>query len=313
MVKQKNLLYVDPDIIHKNPDNPRIIFREDELDALMRSISQVGIQVPLSVYKKDNKYILIDGERRWRSSIKLGLSELPVIVEPEPTPLNNLLMMFNIHNVRVHWDLIATAFKIEKVRTIIKSEQGIDLSKKQLADLTGVSTSTIVSCDALLSLPEKYLEIIWKELEKPKGEQKYTEDLFIEIKKSIKTVENYLPEIVEYYTPEKILDVFFEKYHQGIENNRVRFRDISKIARGELVGIPLDRVRNTIAKYIDDLNYTIEEAYQDSVAEAYSERSAERKVQDLISILQRVDMINEGDEMKSRLLELQLLINALLN
>ena len=313
MSKQKNLLYLDPDVINKNPDNPRIIFREDELDSLMRSISQVGIQVPLSVYKKDSKYILIDGERRWRSSLKLGLSEVPVIVEPEPSPLNNLLMMFNIHNVRVHWDLIATAVKIDKVRQLIKEESGVELSKKELAEMTGVTTATIVSCDSLLALPQKYLDTIWNELEKPRGEQKYTEDLFIEIKKSIKTVENYLPELVEYYSADKILDVFYEKYEKGIENNRVRFRDISKIARGELVGITKDKVRNTIVDYIENFEYTIDDAYQDSVAEAYSERSTEKKLQDLITILGKIDIVNEGEEVKNKLLELQVIINGILN
>lgn len=312
MSKQKTLRHIDPELILKNPENPRIIFREDELDALMRSIEQVGIQVPLSVYEKGKKFILIDGERRWRCSMKLGLEEVPVIIEPEPTPLNNLLMMFNIHNVRIQWDLLALAFKIEKVRELIKREQHVELSKKEIADLTGVNAATITRCDDLLSLPKKYQEIIWKELEKPKGEQKFTEDLFIEIKKSIKTIESYLPEIVEKHKSNKILDVFFEKYKEGIENNRVRFRDISKIARGELVGIPRQKILQTIKKYIEVFGYTIDQAFEESVADAYSERTTEKKLTDLLSFLKETKSLDEHEDLREILSDLRKQINRLL-
>jgi len=312
MTKQKRLSHISPDLITKNPENPRVIFREEELDALMRSIEQVGIQVPLSVYEKNKKYVLIDGERRWRCSLKLGLKEVPVIIEPEPTPLNNLLMMFNIHNVRIQWDLLALAFKIAKVRELIKKEEKVELSKKEIADLTGVSTATIARCDDLLSLPKKYQDLIWEELEKPKGEQKFTEDLFIEIKKSIKTIESYLPEITNEYPPSKILDKFFTKYEKGIENNRVRFRDISKIARGEIVGIPREKILKAIKKYITQFNYTIEEAFRDSVGDAYSERTTERKLYDLLSILKETTSLDENDELRDILVELREQINRLI-
>jgi ParB family transcriptional regulator, chromosome partitioning protein len=312
MTKQKTLTHIDPDLIIKNPENPRVIFREEELDALMRSIEQVGIQVPLSVYEKNNKYVLIDGERRWRCSRKLGLKNVPVIVEPQPTPLNNLLMMFNIHNVRVQWDLIALAFKVKKLRELVKKEQKIEISKKELADLTGVSSVTISRCDDLLSLPMKYQDLIWSELEKPKGEQKYTEDLFLEIKKSIKTIESYLPEIIDEYSPAKLLDTFFHKFESGVENNRVRFRDISKIARGELVGIQKGKILETIEKYISQHDYSIEKAFEDSVADAYSERSTEKKLQDVIIVLKATTTLDDDEELKEILVELREQINRLI-
>lgn len=312
MAKQKTITYVNPDLIVKNPDTPRIIFQEEELDALMRSIEQVGIQVPLSVYKKSKKFVLIDGERRWRCSMKLGLNEVPIIVEPEPTPLNNLLMMFNIHNVRVQWDLLALAFKIDRVRELVKKERKIDLSKKELADLTGVSSATIGRCDDLLDLPKKYLDLIWKELEKPKGEQKYTEDLFIEIKRSIKTIENYLPEITDEHPPDELLDIFFTKYESGVERNRVRFRDISKIARGELVGIPKEKILKTVKKYVTQETYTIDEAFKDSVAEAYSERTTERKLFDILTILKNTSALEDSDEIRDVLVDLKNQIDRLL-
>ena len=58
----------DPQEIERNPDNPRIIFHQDELDALQESIRQQGILVPLTVYEDKSKLFLLDGERRWRSA-----------------------------------------------------------------------------------------------------------------------------------------------------------------------------------------------------------------------------------------------------
>jgi ParB-like chromosome segregation protein Spo0J len=41
---------ISPDRINPNPQNPRLIFREDEMNQLLESIQEVGIKVPLSVF-----------------------------------------------------------------------------------------------------------------------------------------------------------------------------------------------------------------------------------------------------------------------
>src|ERR1700757_2600353 len=89
---------ISPDQIRANPDNPRLIFREEEMTQLMESIREVGIKVPVSVFPKAQHFVLIDGERRWRCAKRLNLEAVPAIVQEQPSPLENLLMMFNIHN-----------------------------------------------------------------------------------------------------------------------------------------------------------------------------------------------------------------------
>ena len=76
---------------------------------MLESIRRYGIQVPISVYRQGKKYILIDGERRWRCSIKLNRKTIPALVQDEPSPLANLLLMFNIHGLREQWDLLVRA------------------------------------------------------------------------------------------------------------------------------------------------------------------------------------------------------------
>jgi ParB family transcriptional regulator, chromosome partitioning protein len=72
---------VSPGEIHANPENPRLIFRENELKELEASIGQQGILVPLTVFtSRSNGFIILDGERRWRCARRLGLSKIPVII-----------------------------------------------------------------------------------------------------------------------------------------------------------------------------------------------------------------------------------------
>src|SRR4051794_25820591 len=113
------LLEISPDSVKPNPDNPRLIFREDDMNELLQSIQEVGIRVPISVYADGKKYVLLDGERRWRCSKKLNLPTVPAHIQAKPSRLENLLMMFNIHNVRVDWDIMPMALKLAQVRDML--------------------------------------------------------------------------------------------------------------------------------------------------------------------------------------------------
>src|SRR5664280_1141408 len=94
---RQHVEFVSPKELQQNPENPRLIFRENDLQTLFESISLQGILVPLTVFRKSARtLVLLDGERRWRCAIKLGLSRVPVIIQPEPARLQNIMMMFAI-------------------------------------------------------------------------------------------------------------------------------------------------------------------------------------------------------------------------
>jgi ParB family chromosome partitioning protein len=117
------LQQISPDKIRHNPDNPRLVFREDEMQQLMDSIKEVGIKVPVSLYEDGLKFVLLDGERRWRCAKRLNLSVIPAIIQPKPSRLENILMMFNIHNVRVDWDPMPMALKLRDVRELLEKRE----------------------------------------------------------------------------------------------------------------------------------------------------------------------------------------------
>jgi ParB/RepB/Spo0J family partition protein len=115
---------LDPRKLQQNKDNPRLIFRQDELQALQDSISEQGILVPLTVYRDKTKYTLLDGERRWRCALRLGLHQVPVIIQAKPDRVANIMMMFAIHNARKDWDPLPAALKMEELEKILAKAQG---------------------------------------------------------------------------------------------------------------------------------------------------------------------------------------------
>jgi ParB/RepB/Spo0J family partition protein len=309
---QSNLRDISPANIKPNPENPRLIFRESELQELLESIREVGVRVPIAVYEDRGKYVILDGERRWRCTLKLNHKTIPAIVQPKPSRLENILMMFNIHNVRVQWDLLPMAFKLRDIKTMLEKE-GKSTDIRHLAGITGLSDTTVKRAFELLDLPKKYQDMLLKESEKPRPEQKITADLFIEINKATKAIDKYTPEVFEEITKTKFVDSMFKKYTTGIENNVVNFRRISKIARSENTGIKKSMVVPILVNLAQSPKYRIDQAYADTVSAAYQSRDISSKARALASSLSEYRIAGTlTEELKSSLKDLRREINRLL-
>ena len=64
-----------------NPEQPRKVFCEEELEELSRSIQEYGVLQPILVRKMENGfYSIIAGERRYRASQLAGKITIPVII-----------------------------------------------------------------------------------------------------------------------------------------------------------------------------------------------------------------------------------------
>lgn len=304
---------VDPDRIIANPDNPRLIFREDDMRALRESIQEVGIQVPLTVYRDKRKFVILDGERRWRCAKKLNLREVPVIIHPKPKPLENLLHMFNIHNVREDWDLIATALKLDEVREYLEKDgQSVDV--RTLSRLTGLSAAMVRQCIYILDLPQKYIDMLIDEAHKPKAEQEITPDLFIEVYKSQRAIQRHTPEVFsEGITPRKYVDRMVSKYRTGVIKNVVSFRDVSRIARAENAGVGKEEVVPILRDLVQDSTYSVREAYDDSVKKAYEQRDIASRAAALADRLEAMDRRAKlSPEVRDALVRLSRVVEAMI-
>lgn len=275
---------ISPDRIKRNPDNPRLIFHEDEMNVLLESIREGGIRVPVSVYADNGRYTLIDGERRWICAKKLNLRSIPALVQPKPTRLENLLIMFNIHNVRVNWDLMPMALKLGEIKDMLEKE-GREASPKTLAVLTGVRPVTVRRALDLLALPRKYQTMLLKEAEKPRGEQRITPDVFIEVHKSLHAVERHAPEVFRSVTKADYVDSMVTKYINGVVDNVVAYRDVSRIARAELAGVRREDAAPAIIRLVRDRHYSIKEAFEHTVQFALEQRELLTRVRGLVERL----------------------------
>lgn len=72
---------VNINLIEPNPDQPRKKFDEDALAELADSIKEHGLIEPIVVQKKDKRYIIVAGERRWRACRIAKLKKVPVVIK----------------------------------------------------------------------------------------------------------------------------------------------------------------------------------------------------------------------------------------
>jgi ParB/RepB/Spo0J family partition protein len=304
------LLEIPVDKIDKNPENPRIVFRPGELEQLLESIRRYGVQVPIVVYKEGNRYVLVDGERRWRCCIKLNRKTIPALVQDKPDPLTNLLYMFNIHALREQWDLLTIALKLPRVIDLLAEKDRKKPNERELAEYTGLSRSTVRRCKLLIELPDSYKDEILDELKKPKPLQKLTEDFFIEMERSLKTVERAMPGVLK--DKNKARRALIDKFKRGVIESRIDFRMVSKIARAERVEADKMRARSALLKLLEPNKYSIRNAFGDSVSDAYSERDLLTRIRGLLQRLQSVSPRDIDKELRDSLQRLLQRVSRLL-
>lgn len=297
---EPELVDIPVDKIDRNPENPRIFFRAAELETLLNSVRRHGVQVPISVYKERGRYVLIDGERRWRCSLKLNRATIPALVHEKPTPLGNLLLMFNIHALREQWDLLTIALKLPRVISLLRTGFGREPTEREIAEETGLPRAAIRRSRLLMDMPERYRGQLLDDLQKPKSQQKLSEDLFIELERALKTVERTLPTAI----PDKneARDVLIQKYKNKVIPNLLDLRYIPKIARAAKVGADSDRAAKVLRHLFQPNDQSSpKEAYENSVSEAYSERDVIARIRLLVSRLEGMDLRSMSPEFRRAL------------
>jgi ParB family transcriptional regulator, chromosome partitioning protein len=309
---KSELKEIDLDLIDRNPENPRIVFRPKEMSLLIESIRQYGVQVPIAVYRDGNRFVLIDGERRWRSSIKLNKKTIPALIQAKPDPLSNLLLMFNIHALREQWDLLTIAMKLPRVIALLEGRLGRAPKDKEIAAESGLLFSVITRSKLLMALPEHHRQTILQELQKPKQMQKLTEDFFIEMERALTTVERAMPSVVQNIGRERIRETLIEKYTNGTIGNIVHFRQLAKIARADRVSADVNKAKSSIIRALSPNNVSIELAFDESVGAAYAERDVATRARSLTTHLVEIQDEHLDDNVIESLKDLKAAIQRIL-
>ena len=135
-------------LLKPNPQQPRTVFNQDELDELAASIKENGIIQPVTIEDAgDGFFYIIAGERRTRAAKIAGVEKIPVqLVSYSDEKKLEIALIENIQRS----DLNA----IEEAKAYYKLMELSGLSQDQVAAKVGKNRSTVANAIRLLKLPE---------------------------------------------------------------------------------------------------------------------------------------------------------------
>ncbi|MHB1172718.1 MAG: ParB/RepB/Spo0J family partition protein [Lacisediminihabitans sp.] len=303
---------VNPQDIGRNPENPRLIFHQDELDALQDSIAKQGILVPLTVYEDAEQYYLLDGERRWRCALKLGMNSVPVIVQPKPDRMTNLMMMFAIHHRRNDWDPLPTALKLQELERLFTRRQGRKPTESELSELASLRRGEVRRLKKLLGLPSEYRTELLEELQKPRSQQVITVDHVLEATNAAAALRKQ--DLVTDEGEDRLRRAILVKFRSKVIANTVAPRKLVRIARAVArQEITPASARKVISRLVEEPSFTIDQAFGASVEKADFEHSTDQLVNRLRERLEEHASRSyvPSEPFRSSLLELKRAISRL--
>jgi ParB family transcriptional regulator, chromosome partitioning protein len=132
-----------------NPNQPRVSFKEEEIESLAKSIEQKGVLQPLILREiEEGKYQIIAGERRWRAAKIAGLVSVPAIIrDAEDTEVFEVALIENIQRENLNPMEEAEAYK--------KLIEEYGYTQEKVAQIISKSRSHIANLLRLHNLPDK--------------------------------------------------------------------------------------------------------------------------------------------------------------
>ena len=222
-----------------DPKQPRQDFDEGDMEKLKDSIKDRGIMNPITVEpEKGGKYLIIDGERRFRNALDLGIKSVPVnILATAMSEFERNIIRFQLQETHKQW----TPF--EKAEAMANLKTNLGISTLQLARALAVAPVTCNRYLSLLLFPIGYRKIFIK--------AKLPMSLIIDLS----YVMNNMPEKLKQQVP-KFIDNTIEKYQKGYLKATHDLRIISKVMKM--------RQYKYAVKFFNQLNYTATNASVDS-------------------------------------------------
>lgn len=150
MTKKKEIELVRLADIEADVLQPRKNFSPERMQDLIKSIKQHGIINPLIVESaKGGRFILVDGERRFRAAKELKLQEVPVVVVAPQNEVDRLVQQFHLQEQHENWS------PVEKANAVSRLADELHIPIQQLADTLSLPRETISNYVAYSKLLEK--------------------------------------------------------------------------------------------------------------------------------------------------------------
>ncbi|WP_288961400.1 ParB/RepB/Spo0J family partition protein [uncultured Peptoniphilus sp.] len=235
--ERSKLMEISTSDIVANEGQPRKNFNEEDLKDLAASIEKYGIIQPLLLKKKEDKYEIIAGERRFRAAKLAGLEKVPAIVKDITDHESSRIAI--IENIqRKDLNPVEEAMSY---RHLLDSQ---DLTQNELAEEIGKSRQYIGNTIRLLNLDPRVLKLLEEEkisvshgkklLSIKDGDKQYKEAMRI-IKDSL-PVNNNKKSVKKPRVQEKE-DIFLEDMRSQVERSlgtKVNFKKRGKVGKIEI-------------------------------------------------------------------------------
>jgi len=268
------------DVLEPNPHNPRRLFDKLPLETLQESIKRVGILVPITVYQdsRTKRYVILDGQRRWMCAKALNFKLVPANEVEEPTLVQNIVTMFQIHKLREDWELMPTALKLELLMKETK-----DSNNKRVAALTGLDEAVVVRCKKLLSYEKKYQEMTLD----PDPDLRTKADFFIELYpvRHDRNVQRF-----DWFTPVKFTDQMIKKFESGTLRAVTDFRVVKQHINNAVKADRLQAISNKLKRFAEDPAATVDTLELKAAESHKIARDVTREVQKLLERFENFDV-----------------------
>ena len=136
---------IDLDLLRPNKFQPRLLFDDERLDELARSIRSNGVIQPIIARRQGGVFEIIAGERRWRAAQRAGLLKVPVIVREVPD--DKLLEVALIENIQRE-----NLNPIDEAHAYQRLGDEFGLTQEQIAAAVGKDRSSVANYLRLLKL-----------------------------------------------------------------------------------------------------------------------------------------------------------------
>ena len=193
--------------ISPDSEQPRRHFNKEKLEELANSIKIHGVLQPIVVVRKNSKFLIVAGERRYRASKLAGLERVPAVIR-ELSDQNRLELSLIENIQRDNLNVLEMAEAYSKLR------EQFNLTAKEIGErVGGRSESAVLNTLRLLKLPQIVKDYIVS------GELKEGQARPL-LKIDEETIKKILPKIIEENWSSRKIEQFLVNYKKQIEESK---------------------------------------------------------------------------------------------